>query len=62
MEILDQAIATIMNQWNETKIKLHAQVYLRNFYRSFGFKEVTEEYLEDGILHVDMTLEMSYFQ
>ncbi|WP_112179692.1 MULTISPECIES: GNAT family N-acetyltransferase [Paraliobacillus] len=55
-EVLKQAIAFITDEWKDTKIKLHGQVYLREFYRSFGFREVTEEYLEDGIPHVDMVL------
>lgn len=55
-EVLTQAIAVIKNEWEDTTIKLHGQVYLRDFYRSFGFQEVTEEYLEDGIPHVDMVL------
>jgi ElaA protein len=33
---------------------LSAQTYALDFYRSFGFAEVGEEYLEDGIPHVDM--------
>lgn len=56
-EMLTQAIAVVTNQWGNKKIKLHGQVYLRDFYRSFGFREVTEEYLEDGIPHVDMVLD-----
>jgi ElaA protein len=33
---------------------LSAQTYALEFYRSFGFVETGEEYLEDGIPHVDM--------
>ncbi|SHG10241.1 GNAT family N-acetyltransferase [Streptoalloteichus hindustanus] len=33
---------------------LSAQTYVRDFYASFGFEAVGEEYLEDGIPHVDM--------
>lgn len=33
---------------------LSAQRHVTGFYRSFGFIEVGEEYLEDGIPHVDM--------
>lgn len=53
-ELLAKAIEIISVNWREDQIKLHAQVYLRDFYQSFAFKEVTEEYLEDGIPHVDM--------
>jgi len=33
---------------------LSAQTYALDFYRSFGFEPDGEEYLEDGIAHVDM--------
>ncbi|MEV0057005.1 GNAT family N-acetyltransferase [Saccharopolyspora shandongensis] len=36
---------------------LAAQTYAKEFYRSFGFVEEGEEYLEDGIPHVDMRRE-----
>ena len=35
-------------------IKLSAQSHLQNFYASFGFDVISEEYLEDDIPHVDM--------
>jgi ElaA protein len=35
-------------------IHLSAQSYLEAFYRSLGFESVSEEYIEDGIPHVDM--------
>lgn len=35
-------------------IKIGAQVYLRDFYESFGFQPVSEVYIEDGIPHMDM--------
>lgn len=38
---------------------LAAQTYAKDFYRSFGFVEDGEEYLEDGIPHVDMRREPS---
>ncbi|WP_017726826.1 GNAT family N-acetyltransferase [Halalkalibacterium ligniniphilum] len=39
---------------NETKVKIQAQTYLRAFYGSFGFQEISDVYDEDGIPHVDM--------
>lgn len=35
-------------------IKIEAQYYLRNFYKTFGFEEISEKFLEDGIPHVAM--------
>lgn len=38
-------------------IKISAQVYILNFYKSLGFEAVGEEYLEDNIPHKAMILE-----
>ncbi|MCC6753088.1 MAG: GNAT family N-acetyltransferase [Saprospiraceae bacterium] len=35
-------------------VKIAAQSYLEEFYRSFGFDRASEDYLFDGILHCDM--------
>jgi predicted GNAT family N-acyltransferase len=38
---------------------LHAQTQAVGFYRRFGFSERGEQFLEAGIPHVEMTLELS---
>ena len=48
------SIEAIEVQYNETRIKVSAQTYLREFYNNLGFKQVGEEYLEDGIPHIAM--------
>ncbi len=35
-------------------IRIGAQAYLEKFYGSFGFRTVTDIYLEDDIQHIDM--------
>ena len=42
-----------------TRSVLHAQTHATAFYRRFGFSERGEEFLEAGIRHVEMTLELS---
>lgn len=37
-------------------IEIDAQVYLRNFYKSLGFKESSEEFILEGIPHISMIL------
>ncbi|MFV0556156.1 MAG: GNAT family N-acetyltransferase [Lactovum sp.] len=49
-ELLEKAIEAVANQ----AIRIEAQCYLKDFYKSFGFKEVSDEFLEDGIPHVQM--------
>jgi len=53
-QIMRTALDALKNHFNETNIKLSAQSYLKKFYTNFGFKEVGEEYLEDGIPHIVM--------
>ncbi|MCP3031859.1 GNAT family N-acetyltransferase [Halobacillus sp. A1] len=55
-EIMERAIHIIIEEIGAKTIALHAQDYLRNFYRSFGFEEMTDVYLEDDIPHVDMLM------
>lgn len=38
------------------KIQIQAQAYLQEFYTSFGFKAISDVYLEDNIPHLDMVL------
>ncbi|WP_297636534.1 GNAT family N-acetyltransferase [uncultured Clostridium sp.] len=53
-ELMLKGIHFIENNLNEDTIKIQAQAYLLKFYSSLGFKQVSEEYLEDGIPHIDM--------
>ena len=56
-DIMIASAEAIKNHFNETKIKISAQVYLKNFYNSLGFKAVGETYLEDDIPHIAMIRE-----
>ncbi|WP_194189875.1 GNAT family N-acetyltransferase [Clostridium chrysemydis] len=53
-DMMTKAIKFITEELNENTIKIQAQAYLINFYKSLGFKEVSEIYLEDNIPHIDM--------
>ena len=53
-EMMLKAIQFIQLKWKEKEIKISAQVYLKEFYNSLGFIEVSEPYLEDDIPHIDM--------
>jgi ElaA protein len=52
--LMVEAIAQCERLYAESPIKLSAQSQLQRFYESFGFVPVSDEYLEDGIAHVDM--------
>lgn len=52
--IMEASIKATEDYFNETKIKISAQVYLKTFYNNLGFHAIGEAYLEDGIPHVGM--------
>lgn len=52
--IMDASIKAINDHFKTTSIRLSAQTYLKRFYNNLGFKEEGEEYLEDGIPHIEM--------
>jgi ElaA protein len=53
-DIMNASIKAVNDYFNATEIKIGAQCYLRKFYGNLGFKEVGEEYIEDGIQHIHM--------
>ena len=55
-ELMSSAIKIVKEKWSGASIKIQAQSYLQSFYESLGFVQVTDEYLEDNIPHIDMLL------
>ena len=53
-DIMNASIEAINNHFFTREIKISAQTYLKRFYNNLGFKEIGEEYLEDGIPHTAM--------
>lgn len=49
-----RAIDASATEFNGKPIYLNAQLYLREFYQSLGFVQVSDEYMEDGIPHIAM--------
>lgn len=52
--LMKEAIAACERLFFDHPIALSAQSHLRRFYETFGFVAVSQEYLEDGIPHIDM--------
>ncbi len=52
--LMQQSIEHLQKLLGESSIKLGAQLYLKNFYESFGFVQSSEVYMEDGIPHIEM--------
>ncbi len=57
VELMERSVSEIHKRFNNPRIRLSGQCYLKKFYRKFGFEEVGEEYLEDGIPHIEMVRE-----
>jgi ElaA protein len=55
-ELIKQGISEIKNHFNEEKITISAQLYLKKFYESHGFIQTSEMYLEDDIPHIEMKI------
>ena len=55
-ELMKQTISDINRLMGNVQINISAQKYLLNFYTSLGFISTDNEYLEDGIAHVEMNL------
>lgn len=52
--LMREAILEINKHFNETKITISAQLYLKKFYENLGFIQSSEMYLEDDIPHIEM--------
>jgi len=55
-DIMKAAIAAVERHFNESVMRVSAQLYLERFYHSLGFEQIAEGYLEDGIPHIGMVL------
>ena len=53
-DLMREAISAIETHFQETKITISAQLYLKKFYESHGFVQTSETYLEDDIPHIEM--------
>lgn len=53
-KIMNEGIKIAKEKFGAKSVTIKAQLYAKEFYRQFGFKEISEEFLEDGILHIDM--------
>lgn len=53
-QLMQHTFEIIQNLYETRCIRISAQSYLKNFYEKIGFKQVSEEYLEDDIPHMEM--------
>ena len=58
-QIVAAAIGTAKEKLHADKITIEAQTYVKKMYEDFGFRQTSEEFLEDGIPHVQMQLDLT---
>lgn len=54
--IVAAAVETAREKFSAGKITIEAQVYARSLYEKAGFRQISDEFLEDGIPHIQMQL------
>ena len=52
--VMEHALTYSKTTLNASTIKIAAQLYLKKFYSDFGFVQISDVYLWDGIEHIDM--------
>jgi ElaA protein len=55
-DLMKGSINKMIELFGKVSITIGAQLYLKNFYESFGFIKTGDIYLEDGIEHIKMQL------
>ena len=55
-EVLKAGIRTAAEEFGADRIYLEAQTYAKGLYEKQGFRQISEESLEDGIPHIKMLL------
>lgn len=53
-ELMKRSLEEIKNHFGNKKTLVHAQKQAEEFYAKMGFNAVSDEYLEEGIVHVTM--------
>jgi ElaA protein len=56
-KVMKVGIAVAREKFGATKIKIGAQAWAKPFYEQVGFRQISGEYMEDGIPHIYMILE-----
>lgn len=54
--LMNESIAAIKKAMPCKALRLHSQTHAVGFYEKFGFKICSEEFLEEGVPHVEMEL------
>lgn len=53
-QLMKRALDEIELLFGEVPVRIGAQLYLKKFYQGFDFEVISDEYMEDGIPHIEM--------
>jgi ElaA protein len=53
-QLIEESLRFIHYQFENVAIQISAQKHLEKFYNRHGFERISDEYLEDGIPHIEM--------
>jgi ElaA protein len=53
-ELMREGLARARARYGDVPIRIGAQAYLEKFYGDLGFRRASEDYVEDGIPHLEM--------
>lgn len=57
-EIVREGIRFALEKLGAEKLRIEAQVYARGFYEKLGFRQCSEPFMDDGIEHIEMILDI----
>ncbi len=53
-ELMNKSLKVIRNNTNYKKILIHSQKYAKGFYEKHGFEVISDDFLEEEIVHITM--------
>lgn len=56
--LMERGIEQVKSHFGCDRIILHSQKHAEGFYKKLGFETVSDEYLEEGVPHITMELEV----
>lgn len=57
-QVVKKGIEIVKNKFETSVITIEAQVYASDLYRKIGFVQTSDDFLEDGIPHIQMKLDV----
>lgn len=55
---MEKSLCSLKDKMPCKELRLHSQTHAAPFYRKFGFGEIGEEFLEEGVPHIEMSKEL----